>query len=59
MTVGMPCEPCNNGWMSALENEAKDFMTPMVFRGDEAYVRNISLVPYGTPPHCPMWSASE
>jgi hypothetical protein len=35
MTVGMPCEPCNNGWMSALENEVKDFMTPMVFRGDK------------------------
>ena len=25
----------------------------------EAYVRNISLVPYGTPPHRPMWSAAE
>jgi len=26
---------------------------------NEAYVRNISLVPHGTPPHRPMWSASE
>jgi hypothetical protein len=26
---------------------------------DEAYLRNISLVPHGTPPHRPMWSASE
>jgi hypothetical protein len=35
MTVGMPCEPCNNGWMSALENDVKHFMTPMVFRDDK------------------------
>jgi hypothetical protein len=34
-TVGMPCRQCNNGWMHALENEVKDFMTPMAFRGDK------------------------
>jgi len=47
MTVGMPCEPCNNGWMSALENEVKGFMTPMVFRGDKTILdadRQRSLV---------------
>lgn len=33
--IGMPCDKCNNGWMSALENEIKDFMTPMVFRGEK------------------------
>jgi hypothetical protein len=26
---------------------------------DEAYLRNTSLVPHGTPPHRRMWSASE
>jgi hypothetical protein len=32
--VGMPCEQCNNTWMSKLENEVKAFMMPMVFSGD-------------------------
>src|SRR5713226_3860976 len=35
LTVGMPCEACNNGWMSDLENAVKAFMTPMVFRGEK------------------------
>lgn len=33
--VGMPCEACQNGWMSALENEVKPFLTGMVFPGDK------------------------
>src|SRR5262245_51718142 len=33
--VGMPCRACNGGWMSALENEVKGYVTPMVFRGDK------------------------
>ena len=32
--VGMPCSACNGGWMSELENEVKDFMTTMVYRGE-------------------------
>jgi hypothetical protein len=32
--VGMPCDRCNSGWMSALENGIKDFMRPMIFRGE-------------------------
>jgi hypothetical protein len=35
LTVGMPCEPCNNGWMSDLENDVKPFMTSMAFRGEK------------------------
>ena len=34
-TVRMPCEPCNNGWMSELENEVKPFVTDMAFRGQK------------------------
>ncbi len=36
LTVRMPCEPCNNGWMSDLENQVKPFMTGMAFRGEKA-----------------------
>ena len=36
-TVRMPCEPCNNGWMSELENEVKLFVTDMAFRGRRLY----------------------
>ena len=35
MKVGMPCESCNHGWMSGLENQVKTFMTQMVYRGDK------------------------
>jgi hypothetical protein len=31
--VGMPCEGCNNGWMSKLEESVKPFMAGMVFPG--------------------------
>ena len=31
----MPCGACNSGWMSALENDVKAFVMPMVFRGDK------------------------
>jgi len=27
---GQVCRPCNNGWMSALENEAKPFLIPLI-----------------------------
>jgi hypothetical protein len=30
-TVRMPCEACNNGWMSELENAVKPFVTEMAF----------------------------
>jgi hypothetical protein len=33
MKVGMPCDSCNDGWMSGLENQVKTFMTQMVYRG--------------------------
>lgn len=29
-TVRCVCRPCNNGWMSALQNEAKPFLVPML-----------------------------
>jgi hypothetical protein len=32
--VGMPCERCNSGWMSTLENEVKAFAEPMVRSGE-------------------------
>jgi hypothetical protein len=35
LTVRMPCEPCNNGWMSDLETGVKPFMTDMTFRGEK------------------------
>ena len=35
MTVRMPCEKCNSGWMSSLEGGVKDWMTPMVYRGEK------------------------
>ena len=35
LTVGMPCEPCNNGWMSDLESDVKPFLTGMAFRGEK------------------------
>src|SRR4051812_20705575 len=28
--VRVPCEQCNNGWMSVLENEVKPVLTPMM-----------------------------
>lgn len=31
--IGMPCQTCNNGWMSRLENSVKPFMSGMVFPG--------------------------
>jgi hypothetical protein len=46
-TVRMPCEPCNNGWMSDLENEVKLFLTDMAFRGQKTLLdeaRQLSLV---------------
>ena len=46
-TVRMPCEPCNNGWMSELENEVKPFVTDMAFRGQKTLLdetRQRSLV---------------
>ena len=30
LQVSGPCEPCNNGWMSELENEAKPCLLPMM-----------------------------
>src|SRR3954454_1504233 len=45
--VGMPCGRCNNGWMSALENEVKDFLTPMVFRGDRVLLSPARRVALG------------
>lgn len=33
MTVKMPCRSCNNGWMSALESQGKEFITGMADRG--------------------------
>lgn len=33
--VGMPCESCNQGWMSGLESQAKKFMAQMVYRGEK------------------------
>ncbi len=33
ITVGMPCNRCNNGWMSGLENDVMAFMPDMVYRG--------------------------
>ena len=36
--VGMPCESCNNGWMSELENAVKPFMAQMVFPGDMTFL---------------------
>ena len=47
LTVRMPCEACNNGWMSALENEVKPFMTDMAFRGQKTILdedRQLKLV---------------
>jgi hypothetical protein len=35
LKVSMPCEPCNSGWMSDLENDVKPFMTSMAFRGEK------------------------
>lgn len=32
--IGMPCEDCNNGWMSDLETSVKPFMGGMVFPGE-------------------------
>jgi hypothetical protein len=32
--VSMPCESCNHGWMSGLENQVKPFMTQTVYRGE-------------------------
>ena len=33
--VGMPCSSCNGGWMSALENQVKPFVTTMAYRGEK------------------------
>ena len=47
LTVGMPCEPCNNGWMSNLENDVKSFMRDMAFRGGRTLLdedRQLKLV---------------
>lgn len=33
LTVKMPCEPCNNGWMSDLENDVRAFLSGMAFGG--------------------------
>jgi hypothetical protein len=46
-TVRMPCELCNNGWMSELENDVKPFVTDMAFRGQKTLLdeaRQLSLV---------------
>src|SRR6202035_290184 len=36
MTVRAVCAPCNNGWMAALEEQAKAFLDPMFHRRGRA-----------------------
>src|SRR5262245_61105223 len=36
--VGMPCEKCNNGWMSALESSVKPFLGEMIRTGDVTFL---------------------
>lgn len=36
--VGMSCKTCNQGWMSALENEAKPLLTAMAFSGEKTVI---------------------